>query len=170
MQRNLDQNEAQHNSIIINTQVPKKHQNESFVKLKDSLFLFMGNWKWFVLSLIVAFAGAYYYLRITPNIYRTSASIMIKADDGDSGSKEIFQQLGIKEPSINITNEIMSMKTAAVSAEIVKRLNLNVDFFHSALLTVLTFRYMSPSATSTRPTWPHSTLPLRPTARSAFPT
>lgn len=132
MQRNLDQNEAQHNSIIINTQVPKKHQNESFVKLKDSLFLFMGNWKWFVLSLIVAFAGAYYYLRITPNIYRTSASIMIKADDGDSGSKEIFQQLGIKEPSINITNEIMSMKTAAVSAEIVKRLNLNVDFFHSA--------------------------------------
>lgn len=129
MERNL--NTAEQNSLIINTEVPKKRQNEGFVKLKDALFLFAGNWKWFVLSLIIACCGAYYYLQITPKVYQASTSIMIKPEDSKGASEDIFNDLGIRPQGVNITNEIMSMRTIAVSTEIAKRLKLNTDYYHS---------------------------------------
>lgn len=136
MQRNLDHDPLQtatleHNSVVINTQVPHKHQPDSFVRLKDSLFLFMGHWRWFVLSICVALAGAYYYLQITPAIYRSTASIMIKAEDKNGAGEELMTQLGIHNPGVNITNEIMSIKTLASIREAVDRLNLSVEAYHS---------------------------------------
>ncbi len=131
MQRNLDENTTLQKSVIINTQAPRKHQNDGFVKMKDNIFLFVGNWKWFVLSLIVTIGCAYYYLQITPNIYRATASIMIKNDDKNGLSEEAMQQLGITGASVNITNEIMSMKTVASAAEVVNRLGLDVECYHA---------------------------------------
>ncbi len=128
MERNLDK--AEKNNIIINAEAPKKRQSDSSVKVKDTLFLFAGNWKWFVLSLIIALGAAYYYLQITPNVYMTTTSIMIKPEDSQSASEELFKELGIRQREVNITNEILSMKTIGVSTEIVKRLKLNTDYFH----------------------------------------
>ncbi|MDE7145791.1 MAG: chromosome partitioning protein ParA, partial [Duncaniella sp.] len=129
MERNL--NKAEQNSIIINTEVPTRRHNEGFVKFKDTLYLFAGNWKWFVLSLIIALSAAYYYLQITPNVYVSTTSIMIKAEDSKGASEDLLNELGIRPQGVNITNEIMSMKTIAVTSEIVKRLKLNTDYFHS---------------------------------------
>lgn len=131
MQRNLDDNTMLRNSVVINTQVPKKQQNEGFVRIKDAFFLFAGKWKWFVGSLIVAITCAYYYLQITPNIYRAAASIMIKNDEKNGLSEEAIQQLGLKGNTVNITNELMSMKTVAVTSEVIKRLGLAIECYHS---------------------------------------
>lgn len=130
MQRNLDDTALQ-NSVIINTTVPKRHAPEGFVKLKDTLFIMIGYWKWFVVALLVAAAGAYYYLQITPYIYRSTASVMIKADEKTGNSEDLIKQLGLKSPGINITNEIMSLKTLGVTQEIVNRLGLECEYYHS---------------------------------------
>lgn len=130
MQRNLDDT-ALHNSVIINTTVPsRRHAPEGFVKLKDTLFIWLGYWKWFVIALIIAAAGAYYYLQSTPSIYRATASIMIKADEKSLNNEDVIRQLGLKSPGINITNEIMSLKTIGVTQEIVSRLGLDTECFH----------------------------------------
>ncbi len=130
MQRNLDDT-ALHNSVIINTTVPsRRHAPEGFVKIKDTLFIWLGYWKWFVIALIIAAAGAYYYLQSTPSIYRATASIMIKADEKSLNNEDVIRQLGLKSPGINITNEIMSLKTIGVTQEIVSRLGLDTECFH----------------------------------------
>lgn len=130
MQRNLDDT-ALHNSVIINTTIPsKRHAPEGFVKLKDTLFIWLGYWKWFIIALILAAAGAYYYLQSTPSIYRATASIMIKADEKSLNNEDVIRQLGLKSPGINITNEIMSLKTIGVTQEIVSRLGLDTECFH----------------------------------------
>lgn len=130
MQRNLEDTALQ-NSVIINTTVPKKHTPDGFVKLKDTLFILLGHWKWFILSILVCAAAAYYYLQITPFIYRSTASVMIKADEKTGNSEDFMKQLGLKSPGINITNEIMSLKTLAMTQEIVSRLGLEVEYFHT---------------------------------------
>ena len=133
MQRNLDtqpqQGSMEHSSAVINTEVSKNHAPDSFVKLKDMFFLYLGNWKWFVLSLIVALGCAYYYLRITPNIYRATASIMVKAEDKTGASEELLTSMGLHTNAINLTNEIMSLKTIAYSQQVVNRLNLSVEAY-----------------------------------------
>ncbi len=131
MQRNLDENTQLQNSIIINTTAPHKQQNEGLVRLKEALYLFMARWQWFLIAIVIALGAAYYYLQITPSIYRSSASIMIKADDKNGVSDEVAQSLGLKSAAVNITNEIMSMKTVAVTSEIIRRLGLDVECYHS---------------------------------------
>ncbi len=131
MQRNLDDTTLQ-NSVIINTTVPTKHRApDGFVKFKDTLFIMLGHWKWFAVALIIAAAGAYYYLQTTPYIYRATASVMIKADEKTGNSEDLVKQLGLKSPGINITNEIMSLKTLGVTQQIVSRLGLETDYFHT---------------------------------------
>ena len=92
MERNL--NKAEQSSIIINTGAPTKRQNDGFVKLKDALLLFFGNWKWFALSLIIALGCAYYYLQITPNVYTSYTSVMIKSDDNKGVSEDLMNETG----------------------------------------------------------------------------
>lgn len=131
MQRNLEESDALHNSVIINTTVPKKRAPEGFEKIKDTLFLLAGHWKWFVIALSIALAGAYYYLQTTPYIYQSKASVMIKADDNTYNTDEVIKSLGLKSPGINITNEVMTIKTLAMTQEVVNRLGLDVECFHS---------------------------------------
>lgn len=135
MQRNLDTNNnnlsLEESSALINTQVPSKHTNDTFVKIKDSVFLFLGNWQWFVLSLAVALGAVFYYLQITPSIYRSTASILIKAEDkAGAATEELMSQLGIHGTSVNITNEILAITTVASTREVVNRLNLSVEAYH----------------------------------------
>lgn len=134
MQRNLDAPDRmtpEQSSIIINTQVPVKHNLDSFTKIKDILFLFLGNWQWFVLSLAIAMGVVFYYLQITPSIYQATASVMIKAEEkGGAATEELMNQLGIHGTTVNITNEILSITTVASTQEVVNRLNLAIEAFH----------------------------------------
>ena len=130
MERNLNPEPAPAQGGSSSTAASFRHGTEGFAKIKDVGFLLLGNWKWFVLSLAIAFGAAYYYLQITPKVYLSSASIMVKGDEKQGGSEALLNELGIKGQGVNITNEIMSMRTAAVASEIVKRLKLDIEYFH----------------------------------------
>lgn len=135
MQRNLDSAEVtrrqqqQQQSALINTTVPVKRTNEAMMKFKEILSVFIHGWKWFVLALIVASFGAYYYIRTTPKQYRAFAALMIKADEKELPSDEVLNTLGITPPSVNITNEIMVLRTNSSIEELVKRLNLTTNYY-----------------------------------------
>lgn len=129
MQRNLNQSPATGTETA--AQAASFRQNaEGFAKIKDIIFLMLGHWKWFVLSLAVAFGAAYYYLQITPKVYTASAAILVKSDEKNSGSEDMLLDLGIKTQKVNITNEIMSMLTGSVADEITRRLQLNTEYYH----------------------------------------
>ena len=129
MQRNLNTAPATGGE-----QVPQGnsfHQSaDGFAKIKDIAFLMLGHWKWFVISMAIALGAAYYYLQITPKVYTASAAILVKSDEKSSGSEDVLNELGIKAYKVNITNEIMSMKTGSVADEITRRLQLNTRYFH----------------------------------------
>lgn len=112
-------------------QSAQRHGADGFAKIKDVGFLLLSKWKWFILSLAIAFGAAWYYLQITPKVFLASASIMVKGDEKSGGSEALLDELGIKGQGVNITNEIMSMQTAAVAEEIVRRLGLDIEYFHS---------------------------------------
>jgi len=61
------------------------------------------HWYWFVITLILAFACAFLYIKSTPPVYSRSASIMVKQSNENS---MVARELGISMPSTNLTNEI----------------------------------------------------------------
>lgn len=108
---------------------PRKPQaGTSPAVLFKSLFAqILKYWYWFVLSLILALAVGWFQVKRTPPVYLRSASIMVKTN-GSDGMDKTMRELGIDQTSTNITNEILLMKSSVVADEVVRRLNLSVNY------------------------------------------
>lgn len=96
--------------------------------LKTILGLCLRNWYWFAISLAVALGIAWFQVKRTPPVYLRSASIMIK-QNGSDGMDKTMRDLGIEQTSTNLVNEILLMNSSVVAEEVVRRLNLTVDYF-----------------------------------------
>lgn len=121
-----------------NESVRKLKGNDSpIVLLKTYFFLFLDKWPWFVVSLAIALGIAVFRLKSTPPVYMRTVSILIKPND--MISDPLMETLDIMVVPSNITNEMQLMKTGRIASEIVKRLDLNVEYsqkgtFHDNLL------------------------------------
>lgn len=111
---------------VENEPVKKVHTDSSAQLFKNILSLYLSNWKWFALSLVVCFGLAYYYLISRPPVYERTVSILIKTED--RGADIWMAQMGVETVSSNLTNEMELMKTVANAYEIARRLNLNVEY------------------------------------------
>ena len=104
----------------------------STIRLQDIYRLFVSNWYWFVVSLLITMGATMAYLLVTPKVYTRSASILIK-DDGkgagiSSSDANAFSDMGMFKVNTNVNNEIISLKSPAVIQEVVRRLHLNVNY------------------------------------------
>lgn len=113
----------QKNTNVQNTQ--------DFIRMQDLLYLCVGKWQWFVISLVLCLTVATIYLLRTPPVYTRSASILIKEDSkGGSTSADMssFADLGFVSVNTNVNNEIGALQSPDLVREVVKRLHLNLDY------------------------------------------
>lgn len=89
-------------------------------------------WYWIILGLLLGLSGAHLYLRYSTPQYKTQASILIK--EKQSGSSAIaLSGLGYGNILNNfsrndLTNQLVLLESNRVVSEVVKALNLNVEY------------------------------------------
>ena len=94
--------------------------------IKDILGIILRNWFWFALCLLVALVAAFFYVKSKQPVYARSASIMVRSNVSDTD--RTLKELGITQTPTNLANEILMMNTAIVAEEVVRRLNLDVEY------------------------------------------
>ena len=117
--------------MAMNQKSSRPVQSDDFIRIQDLLYLCLAKWKWFVLSLAVTLGGAIVYLLRTPPIYTRTALVLIKDDSkGQSVSDmESFSNLGLFQSNTNVNNELIALKSPALMTEVVKRLNLDMNYY-----------------------------------------
>lgn len=92
---------------------------------------FSHNWYWFVLGLVIAWAGAYIYLRYSQNTYRSEAKILIKEDPAKISSElSVLTGKGLgRDATPNIADQIEVMKSRRIVSKVVDNLQLNIRYF-----------------------------------------
>jgi tyrosine-protein kinase Etk/Wzc len=106
--------------------------SESEFNPREQVEKYLIHWKWFVLSLIVAMAGAYVYMRYEKPQYKLETTILIKDDKkgGISSEMNSFVDLGILGGiKNNVDNEIEVLKARTLIKSVVLELDLNVSYF-----------------------------------------
>ena len=107
--------------------------NDSTLDLRGLLMMCLAHWRWFVLSLAICLGGAVYYILKTPPVFTRSESILIK-EEGGGGRRSFSSQLssgvdlGMFNNHTNVYNELEFMKSPALILEVVKRLNLEMNY------------------------------------------
>ena len=108
-------------------------EEESWLNFQNIFTIFILNWKWFALSLVVFMAGAVLYLRYTTPIYSVSAKMLIKDDKQNrrNGNNMLanMQDLGIMTNSFGFENEMEILQSRVLLRDAVKELKLYTDYF-----------------------------------------
>ena len=110
----------------------KVANNQEFLKIQDLLYLCLGKWYWFVISLVVCLGLASWYILKTPPVYTRSASIMIKDDSKGASSMSVedaFTDINMLNTNSNINNEMIMLRSRDLMKEVVKRLDLDMNYF-----------------------------------------
>ena len=119
-----------------------EQQNEQPIDIKAIFYLFLSNWYWFLISVVLAMSVATYYLLKTTPVYTRSTKLLVKSEErGRSSYYEVsdFSDLGLLTSGVKISNEMLSIKSLDNLKEVVQRLNLNMNYtvdgrFHPYLL------------------------------------
>ena len=96
--------------------------------------IFILNWKWFVLSIIICLGCSYLYLRYKSPVYATSAKLLIKDDSNNksASAKDAFSGMvdfGIISSNYGVDNEIEILNTRTLAAEAVRDLKLYTSYW-----------------------------------------
>ncbi|MGK0308339.1 MAG: tyrosine-protein kinase Etk/Wzc [Urechidicola sp.] len=106
--------------------------SDNNIVLKDLLGNYTRNWKWFVIGASLCFITAYLYLRHIAPQYQVNSSIKIKDDSSNGAISElaVFEDMGmLMNQQSNVENEIAIVKSRNLLGELVKDLEMNVQFF-----------------------------------------
>ena len=107
---------------------PQYQEDETF-DLKDIIIKVISYWYLFVLGVIIALALGYIYIRYTPKVYQTSATVFIKEDKMGIDPTSMMTGLTFKS-SINLDNEISILKSFSLTERTLKELDFfNVSYY-----------------------------------------
>lgn len=105
--------------------------NSGTVPLSDIFFMTLHHWPWILLSVFLCVGAVYIYLLRTPDVYSRSAEILIKDDQkGQSTGADEFANFGLFQSNTNIQNEMTNLKAKDLMEEVVKRLGLDINYYH----------------------------------------
>ncbi|WP_394749387.1 GumC family protein [Spongiimicrobium salis] len=94
--------------------------------LKEIMSPYLKQWKWFVLSAIVAVIIGYVYIRYSIPKYAAKAKIQIVEDQNSGGGLDLFKDLDFFSDRTNkVENEIEIINSRSNFIEIAKELGLN---------------------------------------------
>src|ERR1035437_3031078 len=111
-----------------NEQFMFQEEEEEAINLKEVAFKYIIHWKWFVLSLLLALAFAFTYLRYQTALYEIKSSILVKDEKKGMGQDDMLKQLDIFSSSKVVDNEIEILKSYTLMEKVVQDLDLNIIY------------------------------------------
>ena len=106
-------------------------EKEEKTNWQATLFKYVIRWPWFIASVFLCMACAWFYLKTITPVYNINASIIIKDDKkgGNSGGDlSAFENLGFISSAKNIDNEIEILRSKSLIKDVVSELGLYISY------------------------------------------
>ena len=102
---------------------------EEGIDIMKYVFLFLRNWYWILLGLLIGGGIAWLQVRYATTIYQVSGKVLIAEEESRSISEEvIIQDLGFSQSS-NVSNEIRVLGSSSLMREVVDSLQLYIRYY-----------------------------------------
>ena len=108
-------------------------EQDSTINVREELEKYLMQWRWFVLSALVFLILAFFYLRYSTPIYKSTTTILVKDDrkGGIANELSAFSELGLLSGvKSNVDNEIEIIKSRTLVEKTIKDLNLNIKYYN----------------------------------------
>ena len=116
-------------------------EEESGMSLREIFDMFLFNWMWFALSVIVCCGLGYLYLKTQPKVYQRQAMMLVKEDGGSGGRRsssamgtDALMQLNGVISGASIANEVYILNSHQLSKQAAKDLHFDVLYTQDKML------------------------------------
>src|SRR5579885_412972 len=92
--------------------------------MRQIWFKYAPYWPLFLLFLVLAVGGAWYYLKFQPTLYVSEASILIKDQTKGEDNSKIAESLNLLSSKKVVDNEMEVLKSKELMLKVVKKLHL----------------------------------------------
>jgi len=103
------------------------------LNLRKEVGRYLKYWYWFLLGAFVFSALGFLYIKYSIPIYKATASIIVRSEGRQASGVEtsIYSNLGMSNDlgTNNMENELGILKSKRIMREVVKSLNLNIQYF-----------------------------------------
>lgn len=112
---------AQDNSFLFD-------KEEEKIDLRSIAYRYIRNWYLFVIFLLLAFTGAFFYLTYSRPVYEVSSVVLIKDDKKGLGGNDFLKDLEMMGGNKIVENEMEVFKSRSLMKKVVESLRLNVIY------------------------------------------
>lgn len=110
-----------------NNIITEAEENSTF-NLQSILAIFILNWQWFVLSVVICFAAGIVYIKYQAPIYQTNTKIFIQDNNSKSAGTLDVENLGLISNSSGLNNEMEILSSHSIALNAVKKLKLYTTY------------------------------------------
>ena len=136
------------NNSLLNQQSSDLEKDTFHFSFKDFLFMFINNWYWFVISIVICSGVAMFIYKTKPRIYQESAQILLRMDNM-SKAEDVSTLLnnGVENQTsiaFRVENEIYILRSIRLMERVVKRLNLQPEYKYISMFEKHEYYHDSP--------------------------
>lgn len=109
-----------------------EEEKETTIDLKQEVLKYLIHWRWFALSIFLAFITAVVYLKVTPKSYRVATKILIKDEKkGDLASQltALPETALLKGGAANIEDEVQILQSRTLIEKTLDILPFDVKYY-----------------------------------------
>lgn len=134
--------------------------------LREQIEIYLRQWPWFIIAVLVTLTVAYLYLRYTTPIYQSRTSIIIKDSKGLGAASEYaaFEDIGLISGmnANSIENEIALLRSKRLLNAVVDELNLEITYFREGNVKTTEMYQNRPFTVTILEKYENTTFPLYP--------
>ena len=112
------------------------------IDLKKYLNMFLFNWYWFVLAVMITAGTAYFINRFSIKIYPVSATLLIEDDKNNQGHQaaatpgtaDIISGFGLFPSMKNLQNQLLILQSSAQIERTIRGLDFEISYYKEGFL------------------------------------
>jgi len=108
------------------------NSNIENINIREIIIKYIMKWHWFLISVVICFAIAYFYLKITNEQFQVQSTILIRKDKSTSGLLDLSMLDGLgggSSTSKEVEDEIQVLSSKTLMASVIKTLNIETEYF-----------------------------------------
>ena len=106
--------------------------NIDSINLREIVIKYLQKWHWFLISVIVCFTIAYFYLKITNDQFEVQTTILLRKDKSSSGLLDLSMLDGLggmSGSSKEVEDEIQVLTSKTLMTNVIKTLNIEIEYY-----------------------------------------
>jgi tyrosine-protein kinase Etk/Wzc len=111
---------------------PIKTSNLENINIREIVIKYLLKWHWFLISVVICFFIAYFYLKITNEEFQVQTTILIKKDKSASGLIDMSMLDGLGgsvSSSKEIEDEIQILTSKTLMSNVIRSLSVETEYF-----------------------------------------